>query len=58
MFLKVITLEKALRKTKVTHYVKNDLHMPWQKMLHQRNRPLLKGFLHSQRQQSDVCLAG
>ena len=56
MFYEIVILEEVLREAKVTHYVKNDLHMPWQKVLHKRNRPLLKGFLLSQRRQLDNFL--
>ncbi len=51
MFFEIVPLEEVLRDAKVTHYVKDDLHMPWKKVLHERNRPLLKSLLHSQRWQ-------
>jgi hypothetical protein len=56
MFLEIVTLEIVLREAKVTHYIIDDLQMPWKKVLHERNRPFLKGLLHSQRQQLANCL--
>ena len=56
MFYEIATLEEGLHTAKMTHYVKNDLHVPWQKVLHKRNRPLLKGFLRSPKRQLDNFL--
>jgi hypothetical protein len=36
---------------RATHNVKNDLHVPWKKVLHERNRPLLEGLLHPRKTQ-------
>jgi len=32
---------------RATHNIKNYLHVPWEKVLQERNRPLLKSLLHA-----------
>ena len=54
MFCEIVRVRSS-REAKVTHYIKDDLHMPWKKVLHERNWPLFKGLLHSHRRQLVNC---
>jgi hypothetical protein len=45
MFLESVKREMS-SDARGTHNVEDDLHVPWKKVLHKWNWPLLEGFLH------------